>query len=211
MIELVKKVTGPVLTEMESSVTWQQHRGEGQRYVFAFASLTSEQRRGELRGEEVVRHGDDLEGECPEATDHELVGVSARRASQQTPRETMSDRRYTTDDTGLRRPHTAVSVWFWVLSGMGWVWTWSVSPLTNAVPAAAFPVVAPVQYRPPTTKRITHTSVWHVLMMVRRPSLSVDSDQRITARRLQQLQRGVRVSICWLRLQRFQCSEESRS
>jgi hypothetical protein len=64
--------------------------------------------------------------------------------------------------------------------------------LTRAVPAATFasaPVfVAPVQYRPPTIKRITTTLVWHVLIMVRRPSLSVEKDQRATARRLQQLQ-----------------------
>ncbi len=66
---------------------------------------------------------------------------------------------------------------------------------TRPVPAAALPVVAPVQYRPPTMKRITHTSVSHVLMMVRRPNLSVEKDQTMTAMRLQQL-KELRLVIC---------------
>lgn len=57
------------------------------------------------------------------------------------------------------------------------------------MPAAVFPVDAPVQYRPPTIKRIKHTSVWHVLRIIRRPNLSVDNDQSITARRLTQLKK----------------------
>lgn len=58
---------------------------------------------------------------------------------------------------------------------------------TRAVPPAALPVVAPVQYRLPTIKRTTQMNVWHELMIVRRPNLSVDKHQIITARRLQQL------------------------
>ena len=58
---------------------------------------------------------------------------------------------------------------------------------TKAVPALALPFVAPVQYRPPQIKRITHTNVWHVLMMARRPNLSVVQDQIKTAKRLTQL------------------------
>lgn len=58
---------------------------------------------------------------------------------------------------------------------------------TKPVPALALPFVAPVQYRPPQIKRMTHTSVWHVLMMARRPNVSVVQDQTNTAKRLTQL------------------------
>lgn len=58
---------------------------------------------------------------------------------------------------------------------------------TRAVPAAAEPVVAPVQYRPPTAHKIMQTKVCATVMMVRRPSLSVDNDQSRTARRFTQL------------------------
>lgn len=59
----------------------------------------------------------------------------------------------------------------------------------SAVPPASFPLVAPVQYSPPTVKRTMQTKVSHELMMVRRPSLSVEKDQSKTARRLQHLLR----------------------
>jgi hypothetical protein len=62
-----------------------------------------------------------------------------------------------------------------------------VGRLTKAVPAEEFPVVAPVQNRPPTIKRMTHTNVMHELKIRRRPSLSVDSDHNRTASKLQQL------------------------
>lgn len=65
------------------------------------------------------------------------------------------------------------------------------------MPAAALPVVAPVQNRPPTVKRTTQTRVSQELTMVRRPSLSVVKDHSKTASRLQQLKQK-RISSDWL-------------
>ena len=70
------------------------------------------------------------------------------------------------------------------------MWENRIAEHTRAVPAAELPVVAPVQYRPPTRKRITTTDVSHVVIMVRRPSLSAVRDQSKTASRLQQLIKG---------------------
>lgn len=61
------------------------------------------------------------------------------------------------------------------------------SKRTKPVPALAFPFVAPVQYRPPQINRMTQTNVWQILMMARRPNLSVVKDQTKTAKRLTQL------------------------
>lgn len=65
------------------------------------------------------------------------------------------------------------------------------------MPAAALPVVAPVQNRAPTMKRTTQTRVSQELTMVRRPRLSVVRDHSKTARRLQQLKRKM-ISKDWV-------------
>jgi hypothetical protein len=59
--------------------------------------------------------------------------------------------------------------------------------ITRAVPASAFPEVAPAQYSAPTMIRTKHTNVMATLTKVRRPNLSADSDHMSTESRLQQL------------------------